>query len=94
MAPTRPEQRSDSVETITRAVAVYCVENELKIRCNSLHPSGFDTPMVRNVRDPAAELASAPAASLGDPADIAQAVLFLISDESRYINGVALSGVR
>jgi 3(or 17)beta-hydroxysteroid dehydrogenase len=84
-----------AVESLTRAVAVYCADNALKIRCNSLHPSGFDTPMVRNVRGAAQALASAPASAaapgLGDPADLAQAVLFLISDESRYINGVALS---
>jgi 3(or 17)beta-hydroxysteroid dehydrogenase len=90
-----------AVEALTRAVAAYCAENNIPVRCNSLHPSGFDTPMVRGVGPKLQALAqSAPAASvrpqgapvrLGDPADIARAVLFLLSDESKYINGVALS---
>lgn len=88
-----------AVEAMTRAVAVYCAQNKLPIRCNSLHPSGFDTPMVRSVGPALAALADQPdgagipanPAGLGDPVDIARAVLFLLSDESRFISGVALS---
>jgi 3(or 17)beta-hydroxysteroid dehydrogenase len=84
-----------AVESLTRAVAVYCAQNGLKIRCNSLHPSGFDTPMVRDILPKAQALtapgASAPVRELGDAIEVAKAVLFLLSDESRYINGVALS---
>jgi len=76
-------------------VAVYCAENKLGIRCNALNPSGFDTPMLRNILPKAQALGpAAPAGAiggLGDPIDVARAVLFLLSEESRYINGVALS---
>ena len=83
-----------AVESLTRAVAVYCTEQGLEIRCNSLHPSGFDTPMVRNIGARAQALGpsrATAAVGLGDPVDVAKAVLFLLSEESRYINGVALS---
>lgn len=84
-----------AVEALTRAVAVYCREHALNIRCNALHPSGFDTPMVRkavsDARASAMPGANAVGNDLGDPLDVARAVLFLLSDESRFINGVSLS---
>jgi 3(or 17)beta-hydroxysteroid dehydrogenase len=84
-----------AVESLTRAVAVYSAEHGLNVRCNSLHPSGFDTPMVREVGPKAQALGpshgSPSIGGLGNPAEVAHAVLFLLSDESRYINGVALS---
>ncbi|WP_189622484.1 SDR family oxidoreductase [Novosphingobium colocasiae] len=80
-----------AVESLTRAIAVYSLDEGLKIRCNSLHPSGFDTNMVRDVGPLAKELKPFPDLELGKPIDIARAVLFLLSDESHYINGVALS---
>jgi NAD(P)-dependent dehydrogenase (short-subunit alcohol dehydrogenase family) len=51
--------------------------------------------MVREILPKAHALASprasAPTRSLGEAIEVARAVLFLLSDESRYINGVALS---
>jgi 3(or 17)beta-hydroxysteroid dehydrogenase len=84
------------VEAYTRAVAVYCAQNRIPIRCNSLHPAAIDTPMVRS----AATLAEAAgmnallddnraslANPLGEAADVANLVVFLASDESKFISG-------
>jgi len=67
-----------AVDALTRAVVAHCVENKLNIRCNTIHPGGFDTPMTRGVT-------GRPGGA--DPIDIAHAVLFLASDEARSVNG-------
>src|SRR6056297_3033672 len=36
-----------AVSAYTKAVAVHCARSGYQIRCNSIHPSGIDTPMVR-----------------------------------------------
>lgn len=84
-----------AVEALTRSVAVHCAQGGMAIRCNSVHPSGMDTPMVREfgAKVLAARVAPPPNASphgaspLGAANDIAATVLFLASDESRFING-------
>jgi len=85
-----------AIEAYTRAVAVHCAQSGDAIRCNSVHPSGIDTPMVRSVPG---KMATAKLPPLGNPGegagnnplgaaeDIANLVLFLASDESRFING-------
>ena len=84
-----------AVESLTRAVAVHCAQGRMNIRCNSVHPSGIDTPMVRGFgRKVAAARLMPPAGSsphatspLGTAKDVAYAVLYLASDESRFVNG-------
>ena len=82
-----------AVEAYTRAVAVHCAQSQSNIRCNSVHPAGIDTPMVQSVPEKfaAANLpvmaSGATANPLGAPIDIANTILFLASDESRFING-------
>lgn len=84
-----------AVESLTRAVAVHCAQGKMNIRCNSVHPSGMDTPMVREFGSKivAARLVPLPGSSphgaspLGTPNDIAYAVLYLASDKSRFVNG-------
>ena len=76
------------------------------IRVNSIHPTTVDTPMVQNPalyevfgmpgasREQVAE-AFKPLNSLPipwvDPIDISNAVLFLASDESRYVTGLTMT---
>jgi 3(or 17)beta-hydroxysteroid dehydrogenase len=93
-----------AVEAVTRAIAAYCIGAKNGVRCNSIHPGSIDTPMVANFSRQlvAAGLAPAPTGpvgadpSLGRPGDIAELVLFLASDEARFVNGqefVADAGV-
>lgn len=83
-----------AIRTMTKHAAVHCVNSGYKIRVNSLHPGVINTPMVQ--RFAAATASEMPAervpsaVGLGDPVDVANAVVFLASDESRFINGVEL----
>ncbi|WP_417609577.1 SDR family oxidoreductase [Parasphingorhabdus sp.] len=86
-----------AIESLTRSVAVHCANNQYNIRCNSVHPAGILTPMVQGIgpkvmgRDDLRPASEGPAPSaLGEPDDIANTVLFLASDESKFINGAAI----
>lgn len=85
-----------AVESLTRSVAVHCAKSKYNIRCNSIHPSSMLTPMVINIMKAVADAAppaDAPPAvqdSIGEPDDVAHTVLFLASDESKFINGAAI----
>ncbi|MFC3106531.1 glucose 1-dehydrogenase [Undibacterium arcticum] len=85
-----------AVAAMTRSVAAHCKQRGYKIRCNSIHPDGILTPMVMNLManaDPAVTAAQGqgdPMARMCHPQDVANLVLFLASDESRFINGSEL----
>ena len=67
------------------------------IRCNVVSPGSTDTPMLRRVwndenglaatidGDPAAFRVGIPLGKLAQPADVAEAVAFLLSDQARHI---------
>ncbi len=71
--------------------------NELKgrnIRVNVLHPGPTATPMQDQVLDEAAKRmfeAAIPRGTMGRPEELAAVALFLASDDSSLVNGVALS---
>ncbi|GAC1527223.1 MAG: glucose 1-dehydrogenase [Collimonas sp.] len=84
-----------AVTALTRSVAAHCKQRGYKVRCNSVHPDGILTPMVTNLMagvDPSTvgEIKGDPMARMCLPQDIANLVLFLASDESRFINGSEL----
>ena len=66
------------------------------IRVNTVHPTRVDTPMLAGLKalaDPnnrPAELPHLLPVESVAPEDVANAILFLLTDESRYITGVAL----
>ncbi|HEX2942310.1 MAG TPA: glucose 1-dehydrogenase [Rhodopila sp.] len=63
------------------------------IRVNSIHPGPIDTPML-NVRTPEQNqrrLLSVPMRRMGTAEEVADLVLFLVSDESRYITGAEIA---
>jgi NAD(P)-dependent dehydrogenase (short-subunit alcohol dehydrogenase family) len=77
---------------LTKAVAVRHAKDN--IRCNSLHPSTVDTPLVQELfKDPnrkAERLGEVPLGRLATAEDVAAAALFLVSPEAAFINGAAL----
>jgi SDR family mycofactocin-dependent oxidoreductase len=71
----------------------------MSIRVNTVHPTGVNTPMINNERMAAilAEMPEVIGASANlmpvpvvEPADITNAVVWLCSDEARYVTGVSL----
>ena len=83
-----------AVRGMTKAAALELVDSG--IRVNSVHPGPIDTPML-HVRSPAENLRRAqqiPMKRLGTKEEIASLVLFLLSDDSRYMTGseVAMDG--
>jgi 3(or 17)beta-hydroxysteroid dehydrogenase len=83
------------VRTLTKAVAVHCAEKRYRIRCNSIHPGYIWTPQTENYlrdlgtleQEKAKALARHPIGLLGEPNDIAYMVLYLASDESKFVTG-------
>jgi 3(or 17)beta-hydroxysteroid dehydrogenase len=87
-----------SVRLLTKSVALHCARKGYGIRCNSVHPSYTDTPMVNGMveqhRTPdryreALEGAS-PMGRLGQADDIAGAILYLASDDAKFTTGAEI----
>ena len=86
------------VRLLTKAAAVECAQLKLNVRVNSVHPGYIETPML------AAGLARSgapeerrrrieglhPVGHLGEAADVAHAILYLASDESKFVTGAEL----
>jgi NAD(P)-dependent dehydrogenase (short-subunit alcohol dehydrogenase family) len=86
-----------AVRHLTKSVALHCARAQNNIRCNSVHPAFVDTPILDNLlrtrsRDEGlAKLArQIPLGVVGTPDDVAHAVVYLASDESRFMTGAEL----
>jgi len=81
------------VRMFGKTIAIECARDN--IRVNSIHPGMIDTNMQNVARSDNAEffdqvVDSIPMGRMGDPVDIANAVLFLSCDEGRYVTGTEL----
>ncbi|MGE0741010.1 MAG: SDR family oxidoreductase [Hyphomonadaceae bacterium] len=86
------------VRLLSKSAALHCAKAGYKIRVNSIHPGYIRTPMVEDYiaaqADPRAvnaEIAALhPLGHIGEPDDIAYGVLYLASDESKFVTGAEL----
>ncbi len=82
-----------AIRSMTKSIAMYCQDENNKIRVNVLMPGGIETPMVMGISGRAGEKPMEipegvlPKESLGHPSDVANVVLFLASDEARFLTG-------
>jgi 3(or 17)beta-hydroxysteroid dehydrogenase len=92
-----------AVRQLTKSVAQYCAEGKLNIRCNSVHPGNVLTPLwdarakeLARERGVSVEqvfaetCASIPLGDFTRKEDVAAAVSFLASQDSRHMTGAKL----
>ncbi len=88
-----------AVWMLTKSIALHCAKKNMNIRCNSVHPTFVDTPILDGTaknhaidKDVLMEKLARqiPLKFVGEPNDIANAVLYLASDESRFMTGAEL----
>ena len=81
-----------AVRHLSKSVALHCAHERNNIRCNSVHPVFIDTPILDGLvggpdRKAALEKLGRqiPLGRVGQPEDVAYAVLYLASDESQFV---------
>ena len=89
---------------MSKSVALHCARQSYQIRCNSIHPTFINTPILDGwlsggrgnkpplERDELLKKLSMqiPLGVVGDTDDVAYAVLYLASDESKFVTGAEL----
>ena len=83
-----------AVRAMTKSIAAHCQAEGYPVRCNSVHAGAIETPMVQSAQgrmdQPPVNVPKTgvlPPESLGAPDDVANLVLYLASDESRFVTG-------
>ncbi len=81
-----------AVRSMSKSLAVHCQQKGYAVRVNTLHPSSIETPMVQLAEGRAGQEHDIPEGVLppgavGSPRDVANLVLFLASDEARFLTG-------
>lgn len=80
-----------AIRNHSKTVALYCAEQNLGIRCNSLYPASIRTPMwdamLHGEDDEKAMLKAMPLHRFGRPEEVAAVAILLASDEATYITG-------
>ena len=88
------------VQQLTKSVAVFGSRDGLKIRCNSVHPGVIRTRMLDHIFQQIGQLANVasdeaeqlmlkqvPWGEVGEPDDVGYLILYLASDEAKYVTG-------
>ncbi len=86
-----------AVRHLSKSVALHCARKGYNIRSNSIHPAFIDTPILDKHKEKfGTEVAlgklarQIPLGRVGQPREVANAILFLASDESSFITGAEL----
>jgi NAD(P)-dependent dehydrogenase (short-subunit alcohol dehydrogenase family) len=86
-----------AVWLLTKSIALQCARGGWDIRCNSVHPTFIRTSMLTDLvgdHDEAVVMGKlarqVPLGRLGEPEDVAHAVVYLASDESRFMTGAEI----
>ncbi len=88
-----------AVRNHSKSVALYCAQQGMNVRCNSIHPAAILTPMWEPMLGNGPEreanmalcVADTPLRRFGMPEDVAAVALMLASDESSYITGTEIN---
>ncbi|MEO0614945.1 MAG: SDR family oxidoreductase [Pseudomonadota bacterium] len=82
---------------LSKSIALDCAKKRNNIRCNSVHPVFIDTPILDGMGDGNDRDAmlgrlgrQIPLGRVGHPDDVAYGVLYLASDESKFVTGSEL----
>ena len=86
------------VWSLTRTTALHCAESGYPIRCNSIHPGVIRTPMMEGTVPEGEDMDAMmalhaevhPMKRLVTVEDVALSILYLASDDSAIVTGVAL----
>jgi NAD(P)-dependent dehydrogenase (short-subunit alcohol dehydrogenase family) len=85
------------VRHLSKSIALYCGKKDIDVRCNSVHPAFVNTPILDPMKQAfgdkeAIEKLSRqiPIKKIGDTDDVAYAVLYLASDESKFMTGAEI----
>ncbi|MGB3711634.1 MAG: glucose 1-dehydrogenase [Erythrobacter sp.] len=85
---------------LTRSIALDCAERGVPIRANLVHPGAIRTPMYDRYKFSGADTpenvetnfaATHPMNRIGEPEEVARAVVFLASDEASFTTGCDLT---
>jgi NAD(P)-dependent dehydrogenase (short-subunit alcohol dehydrogenase family) len=86
-----------AVATLSKSIAIDCTRQKIDVRCNSIHPAFIRTGIVEHFFKRLGEVEAMrkltrgiPMKRLGEVNDVAYAVLYLASDESRFITASEL----
>lgn len=85
------------VRHLSKSVALHCARKAPFIRCNSVHPVFIDTPILDDIarNAPREEMLEklgrqVPLGRVGEPNDVGYGILYLASDESKFVTGSEL----
>jgi NAD(P)-dependent dehydrogenase (short-subunit alcohol dehydrogenase family) len=86
-----------AVACLSKSIAIDCTRQKIDVRCNSIHPAFIRTGIVEHFFKQLGEVEALrkltrgiPMKRLGEVDDVAYAVLYLASDESRFITAAEL----
>ena len=87
-----------AVRMLSKSVALHCARSGYGIRCNSIHPTFIETPMLESMIQDAPDpekarqtlIRQVPLKRIGTTDDVAKMIVYLASDESTFVTGTEM----